>query len=114
MTMPLPIQRAKARPSSGKRQRFELLDHGSIIASSGCRPARLPHLTDLEDDILMSTTWVKLRCRQSGVEFAYLNTHLNDASEGARLAGNEHNVQQLAALDANGALPVIWRVPTSC
>ena len=93
-----------------KTARFELLDHGLIWLPA----SELPHLTDLEDDMLMSTTWVKLRCRQSGVEFAYLNTHLNDASEGARQAGNERNVQQLAALDVSGTLPVIMGGDFNC
>lgn len=90
--------------------RFTLLDQGFIWLPA----SDLPHLTDLEDDILMSTTWVKLRCLEDGIEFIYLNTHLNDASEGARQAGNERNLQQLAALEANGTLPVIMAGDFNC
>jgi endonuclease/exonuclease/phosphatase family metal-dependent hydrolase len=91
-------------------ERFDLLDHGFIWLPA----SDLPHLTDLEDDILMSTTWVKLRCRDDGVEFVYLTTHLNDVSEGARLAGNARNLQQIASLETNGALPVIMAGDFNC
>jgi len=93
-----------------KAERFDLLDQGFI----GLPASELPYLTDLEDDVLLSTTWVKLRCRKSGVAFVYFNTHLNDASEGAQLVGNERNLQQLATLDANGALPVIMGGDFNC
>jgi endonuclease/exonuclease/phosphatase family metal-dependent hydrolase len=93
-----------------KAQRFDLLAQGFIWLPA----SDLPHLADLEDDMLMSTTWVSLRCRQSGVEFVYVNTHLNDASEGARQAGNERNLQELAALDATAALPVIMVGDFNC
>ncbi len=93
-----------------KAARFELLDEGFLWLPA----SDLPHLTDLEDDMLLSTTWVKLRCRESGVEFVYLNTHLNDASEGARQAGNERNMQQLAALEASRTLPVIMGGDFNC
>lgn len=93
-----------------KAERFELLDQGFIHLPA----SELPHLTGLEDDNLMSTTWVKLRCRESGVGFVYFNTHLNDASEGARVAGHERNLQQLTALDANAALPVIMGGDFNC
>ena len=63
-----------------RAERFELLDQGFIDLPA----SDLPHLTDLEDDNLLSTTWVKLRCRKSGIAFVYLNTHLNDASAGSR------------------------------
>lgn len=93
-----------------KAGRFELLDEGFLWLPA----SDLAHLTDLEDDILLSTTWVKLRCQESGVEFVYLNTHLNDASTGARLAGNERNLRQLALLDAAGDLPVIMGGDFNC
>ena len=93
-----------------KAARFELLDEGFLWLPA----SDLPHLTDLEDDMLLSTTWVKLRCLESGVEFVYLNTHLNDASEGARQAGNERNMQQLAALEASRTLPVIMGGDFNC
>lgn len=86
-----------------KAERFDLLDHGFIWLPA----SELPHLTNLEDDMLMSTTWVKLHCRESDVVFVYLTTHLNDVSEGARQAGNERNLQQLTTINGNGALPVI-------
>jgi endonuclease/exonuclease/phosphatase family metal-dependent hydrolase len=91
-------------------ERFALLDHGFLWLPA----SDLPHLTDLEDDMLMSTTWVKLRCRESGVAFVVMSTHLNDVSEGARQAGNERNLQQLAALDANNALPAIMVGDFNC
>jgi len=87
-----------------------LLDQGALLLPA----SELPQLTDLEDENLMNTTWAKLRCRESGVEFVYLNTHLNDASEGARQAGNQRNLQQLAALDAAEALPVIMGGDFNC
>lgn len=93
-----------------KQERFELLAHGFLWLPSG----DVPHLTDLEDDMLMSTTWVKLRCRQSALEFVYLTTHLNDVSEGARQVGNERNLQQLAELDPAGDLPVIMCGDFNC
>ena len=93
-----------------KADRFERLDHGFIQLPA----SDLPLLTDLEDDNLMNTTWVKLRCRKSGLEFVYLNTHLNDASAGARLVGNQRNLQQLAALDPNHTLPVIMGGDFNC
>lgn len=86
-----------------KTDRFEQVDQGFLWLPA----SDLPHLTDLEDNMLMSTTWVKLRCRESGVAFIYLSTHLNDASEGARQAGNARNLQQLAAIDPDRTLPVI-------
>lgn len=68
-----------------KEERFELLDHGFLTLPR----SDVPHLADLEDGILLETTWAKLRCRQSGVELVYLNTHLNDASEEAHGRGTE-------------------------
>lgn len=93
-----------------KTERFDVLAHGflSLPASD------LPHLTDLEDDNLMSTTWTKLRCRESGLDFVYFSTHLNDVSEGARQAGNERNLQALAEIDADRALPVIMVGDFNC
>ena len=79
-----------------------------------CRAATCPHLADLEDEILLETTWVKLRCRQAGSEFIYLNTHLNDVSEEARQVGTQRNLQQLAELDAAGDLPVIMAGDFNC
>jgi endonuclease/exonuclease/phosphatase family metal-dependent hydrolase len=93
-----------------KEQRFELLHHGFLTLPRG----DVPHLADLEDEILLETTWVKLRCRQSGVELIYLNTHLNDASEEARRLGMARNLQQLAELDPAGGLPVIMAGDFNC
>jgi endonuclease/exonuclease/phosphatase family metal-dependent hydrolase len=93
-----------------KSERFVLLDQGALWLPR----SELAHLSDLEDDILMCTSWVKLRCQQNGLEFIYLNTHLNDVSEGARQAGNALNLQQLTALDGNGALPVIMSGDFNC
>lgn len=84
----LPTESGEGTAIFWKAERFAMLDHGFV----GLLASELPHLTDLEDDMLLSTTWVKLRCRESGIEFIYLNTHLNDASEGARLVGNERNL----------------------
>ncbi|MFN8441609.1 MAG: endonuclease/exonuclease/phosphatase family protein [Caldilineaceae bacterium] len=86
-----------------KAERFDLLAHGFLALPA----TDLPHLTDLEDDNLMSTTWVKLRCRESAAEFVYLSTHLNEVSEEARQVGTERNLQQLLAIDADQILPVI-------
>ncbi len=93
-----------------KSQRFDLLAHGFLSLPR----SDLPHLADLEDEILLETTWVKLRCRQSGSEFIYLNTHLNDVSEEARQVGTQRNLQQLAELDAAGDLPVIMAGDFNC
>lgn len=93
-----------------KEQRFELLGHGFLTLPR----SDFPHLADLEDDILMETTWVKLRCRQSAVEFLYLNTHLNDVSEEARRLGTQRNLLQLTKLDPAGELPVIVAGDFNC
>lgn len=93
-----------------KAARFDLLAHGFLALPA----TDLPHLIDLEDYNLMSTTWVKLRCRESAAEFVSMSTHLNDASEGARLVGNERNLQQLMALDPNRTLPMIMVGDFNC
>lgn len=86
-----------------QRERFELLVYKSLSLPA----SEMPHLTDLEDDNLMDTTCAKLRCRETGLEFIYLSTHLNDVSEGARQEGNQRNLQAILSLDANQILPVI-------
>jgi endonuclease/exonuclease/phosphatase family metal-dependent hydrolase len=86
-----------------QRERFELLAHDLLSLPA----SELSHLTDLEDDNLMNTTCAKLRCRETGCEFIYLSTHLNDVSEGARQEGNRRNLQALSSLDASQTLPVI-------
>lgn len=106
----LPTAHGEGTAIFWKAERFDLLDRGFI----GLPASDLPHLTDLEDDALLSTTWVKLRCQQSGIEFVYLNTHLNDASEGARWAGHERNLQKLADLERDGPLPIVMGGDFNC
>ncbi|MEZ4860990.1 MAG: endonuclease/exonuclease/phosphatase family protein [Caldilineaceae bacterium] len=106
----LPTEYGEGTAIFWKAERFALLDHGFV----GLLAQELPHLTDLEDDALLSTTWVKLRCQQSGLAFIYLNTHLNDASEGANWAGHERNLQKLADLDHAGTLPILMGGDFNC
>jgi endonuclease/exonuclease/phosphatase family metal-dependent hydrolase len=93
-----------------KADRFDLLASGFLSLPR----SDLPHLADLEDEILLGSTWVKLRCRESGIEFICLTTHLNDVSEEARQAGVQRNLQQLAALDAEGDLTTIMAGDFNC
>ena len=50
----LPIEYGEGTAIFWKAERFDLLDRGFI----GLPASDLPHLTDLEDDMLLSTTWV--------------------------------------------------------
>ncbi len=56
----------------------------------------------------MGVTWVRLRERETGVEFVHLNTHFEDGPDGAtsRLEGSRLVVGQAAALQ-QGRLPAI-------
>ena len=93
-----------------KEQRFELLARGFLTLPR----SDFPDLADLEDEILLETTWVQLRCRQSEVEFLFLTTHLNDVSEEARRLGTARNLQLLSELDRAGDLPVIMAGDFNC
>lgn len=93
-----------------KRARFEMLDQGVRWLPR----EEVAHLTDLEDNILMSTSWVKLRCRKSGQTFILLNTHLNDVSEGARQFGTELNLQIVNEYDEGELLPVLMMGDFNC
>ena len=96
-----------------KSDRFDWLDDGQFWLPR----AEVPQAAHLEDETLMDTTWAKLRCRSSGLEFIHLNTHLNDESEEARQAGNQLNQKHLAQLalsNDRGALPVIMTGDFNC
>jgi endonuclease/exonuclease/phosphatase family metal-dependent hydrolase len=93
-----------------KTARFERIEAGDLWLPR----TMLPPTLALEDEILMNSTWVKLRCRQNGQEFIHLNTHLNDASEEARQAGMALNLQQVAQVDGRRTLPVIITGDFNC
>jgi endonuclease/exonuclease/phosphatase family metal-dependent hydrolase len=93
-----------------KRERFELVDAGHLWLPR----TALPTLRESEDNMLMSTTWVKLREKQSGALWLHLNTHLNDESETARQAGTALNLWQIDALDPQRALPVVMTGDFNC
>jgi endonuclease/exonuclease/phosphatase family metal-dependent hydrolase len=93
-----------------KAARFELVDSGVLSLPR----TALPHVVDTEDEFLLSTNWVKLRCRESGSELIHVNTHLNDESEAARQAGADLNLRHLAALDGDRSLPVILTGDFNC
>lgn len=90
--------------------RFDVLEQGLRWLPR----EEVAHLTDLEDNILMSTSWVKLRQRNSGQIFILLNTHLNDVSEGARQIGTEINLQIVNEHDEGRMLPVIMVGDFNC
>jgi endonuclease/exonuclease/phosphatase family metal-dependent hydrolase len=93
-----------------RSERFDLLEKGYLTL----RRASLPHLAHLDDDILMSTVWTKLRCRESGLEFVHLNTHLNDENEDARQAGNALNLAHLKEINPERAMPVVMTGDFNC
>jgi endonuclease/exonuclease/phosphatase family metal-dependent hydrolase len=93
-----------------KAARFELIQAGDLWLPR----TALPPTLEVEDDMLMNTSWVKLRCRQSGQEFILLNTHLNDESEEARQAGMALNLQQVEKLDSRRTLPLIMTGDFNC
>ncbi len=103
-------KRGEGTANFWKTSRFECFAAGSLLLP---RSALSPE-PELEDAVLMATTWVKLRCRQSGLEFIHLNTHLNDESEAARQLGTELNLRCLTEINEQGALPVIMGGDFNC
>jgi endonuclease/exonuclease/phosphatase family metal-dependent hydrolase len=93
-----------------KSARFEAVDAGHLWLPR----TALPDLRETEDNMLMSTTWARLREKQSGVEVLLLNTHLNDESETARQEGTKLNLRRLAELDPQRALPVVMTGDFNC
>jgi endonuclease/exonuclease/phosphatase family metal-dependent hydrolase len=93
-----------------KSDRFEAVDAGHIWLPK----SDLPGLTETEDNMLMNTTWAKLRSKQSGADLLFLNTHLNDESETARQEGTKRNLRRLFELDPQRALPVVMSGDFNC
>jgi endonuclease/exonuclease/phosphatase family metal-dependent hydrolase len=62
----------------------------------------------------LCANWVKLKELSSGIEFLFLNTHLADDSELARVNGSQVILEQLALLNPNNDLPTMMTGDFNC
>ena len=83
--------------------RFELLESGEFWQS---RTPDQPS-NDWEVPYPMGATWVKLRCRDSGVQLLHLNTHLDDESALSRLEATKLICARVAQLQDAGQPAIV-------
>jgi endonuclease/exonuclease/phosphatase family metal-dependent hydrolase len=88
---------------------FELIDAGGFYLSK--TPDRWS--SDWDSACVRAANWVKLRWTRAGIEFLYLNTHLDHISELARVEGSKVILQHIAQL-GGGELPVIVTGDFNC
>lgn len=91
--------------------RFEELDAGGFWLSD--TPGKSS--ASWGNEVVRSVNWAVLRCRRTGVAFLHTNTHLDHASERARLEGNKLIVRQTAeTLENHGHPPTVVTGDFNC
>lgn len=96
-------EHSKYNPIYWKKDRFDRIEGGAFYLSK--TPERWSKSWDAEH--VRSLTWVRLRCRQTGISFIHANTHLDHRGLQSRIESSELIVQRLMALHRVGNLPVL-------
>lgn len=86
-----------------KTDRFEKLDSGGFYLS----PTPDTWSGGWGAAVVRAANWVRLKEKTSGVEFVFLNTHLDHISEQARVEGAKLVIQKLNDLRKAAAYPVL-------
>ncbi len=82
-------------------ERFEELDSGGFWLSE--TPDE--YSATWGNEVIRSANWAVLRCRENGVAFLHVNTHLDHVSEPARIEGNRLILRQTQETLANHGDP---------
>lgn len=93
-----------------KAARFERLAEGHFFL--GDNP--LERKPDWGADSPLSAVWVKLKDLQSGTEFLFLNTHLDDESATSRIKSCALILEQLNRLNPTNDLPIFMTADFNC
>ena len=96
-------ERAEYTPIYWRKSRFEKLDSGTFYLS------KTPDVwsTGWDASLPRGALWCKFRELESGVEFIYLNAHLDHVGEQARVESAKMIVARMNALRAEGDVPVM-------
>ena len=87
----------RARDELQRQGRFEALDSGGFWLSE--TPDEF--LSSWGNEVIRSASWAVLRCRENGVAFLHVNTHLDHVSAPARVEGNRLILRQTEKTKAN-------------
>ena len=82
-------------------ERFEEIDSGGFWLSD--TPDE--YSASWGNEVIRSANWALLRCRENGVAFLHVNTHLDHVSESARVEGNRLILRQTEKTRANHGDP---------
>jgi endonuclease/exonuclease/phosphatase family metal-dependent hydrolase len=82
-------------------ERFEELNSGGFWLSD--TPEE--YSASWGNEVIRSANWAVLRCRENGVAFLHVNTHLDHVSEPARVEGNRLILRQTEKTKANHGDP---------
>ena len=92
-------------------ERFEALDSGGFWLSD--TPEE--YSASWGNEVIRSANWAVLRCRENGVAFLHVNTHLDHVSEPARVEGNRLILRQTEKTrKSRGDLPTIVTGDFNC
>jgi endonuclease/exonuclease/phosphatase family metal-dependent hydrolase len=92
-------------------ERFEKLDAGGFWLSDTPEESS----ASWGNEVVRTANWAVLRCRETGVAFLHANTHLDHASERARVEGNRLIVRQTEeTLKNHGHPPTIVTGDFNC
>ena len=92
-------------------ERFEPLDAGGFWLSDTPEESS----ASWGNEVVRSANWAVLRCQKTGVAFLHANTHLDHASERARIEGNRLIVRQTEqTLENHGHPPTVVTGDFNC